>query len=69
MKRSRPAMFYSMAAVMIVLSLWENYLALSGLLGGSSGENIVAHLMCATIFIKVGNLLIEGGNMSRHSDN
>ncbi len=69
MKKSKPAMFYGMAAIMVVLSLWENYLVLSGLLAGSPDKNVVAHLICATTFIKVGNLLIEGGNMSRHSDN
>ena len=65
MKKSRPAMFYGMAVIMVVLSLWEDSLALTELLGGSSVKDIVAQLIYATIFIKAGNLLIEGGNISR----
>ena len=65
MKKSRPAMFYGMAVIMVVLSLWEDSLALTELLGGSSVKDIVAHLIYATIFITAGNLLIEGGNISR----
>ena len=65
MKKCRPAMFYGMAVIMVVLSLWEDSLALTELLGGSSVKDIVAHLIYATIFIKAGNLLIEGGNISR----